>query len=240
MNKTKVYVVLAILALSIAGLVIAQESTSIWTGCVSNDKGSMYGFQQGANPLVNCKSGDHIISFYDRTFIDVLSSKINNLTNQSDNITSQVGDLSSSVNESSVRIDNLTSQINVLINKVNNLTNLTEIKAYTDQTSNRAFWIVYTNNDPVRWIHVTIQSYYAHSSGNANNCPSVYILSDSSNSPITMIAGNINTQNPQGTSNSGGGEISAYIKPGENYMVGYNSCYASEAPIIGKWMEMLS
>jgi len=89
MNKIKNSLMLMIILSSIAmiGVVNAQASPGLWTGCINTGIGILYNFQQGNNPLNPCAPGDYNVSFYDKTFVDNLSSRIDKLEGLLTNVT---------------------------------------------------------------------------------------------------------------------------------------------------------
>lgn len=89
MNKTKNCIILAMIALSIVTIGVAnvQASEGLWTGCIDLNRGTFYDFQLGISPLNPCRSNEYTDGFYNKTYIDNLNNQINNLTNQINNLT---------------------------------------------------------------------------------------------------------------------------------------------------------
>ncbi len=86
MNRTIRYVILTILFLSMIGIANVKAE-GLWTGCIDSHRGDFYDFQLGINPLSPCRTNDYTDGFYNKTYVESLTSQITNLTSQINNLT---------------------------------------------------------------------------------------------------------------------------------------------------------
>ncbi len=115
-------------------------------------------------------------------------------------------------------------------------TNPVASRTFNDQTGSKTWDTVYTNSG-TRWMHIVIQIKF---NNNVGSTPHQYfnITSDTSNPPVTEVAGPIGelSNNAVALVNTGL-EISAYIAPGSNYML--NLFNGGGTPSIERWTEFL-